>query len=58
MGLVDLGEELHRLPRQQSSSAAYLLQTAFDTAHTHYHASHKYLLASLLVLLTILHCAI
>ncbi|CAF1546617.1 unnamed protein product [Adineta ricciae] len=51
-------EELHRLPRQQGSSAAYLLQTAFDTAHTHYHASHQYLLAFFLLLLTILYCAI
>ena len=53
-----LEEELHRLPRQQGSSAAYLLQTAFDTAHIHYHVSHKYLLSFLLLLLTILHCAI
>ncbi|CAF1251771.1 unnamed protein product [Adineta steineri] len=50
-------EELHRLPRQQGSSSAYLLQTAFDTGQTQYQSSYKYLLISLL-LLKIINCAI
>ncbi|UJR22942.1 hypothetical protein I4U23_025969 [Adineta vaga] len=51
-------EELHRLPRQEGSSAAYLLQTAFDTGHTHYQTTHKYLLLFLLLLLKIISRAI
>jgi hypothetical protein len=39
-----LEEELHRLPRQQGSSSAYLLQAAFDTGQTQYQSSHKFLL--------------
>ncbi len=45
-----LEEELHRLPRQEGSSSAYLLQAAFDTGHTQYRSSYKYLLIFLLLL--------
>lgn len=45
-----LEEELHRLPRQEGSSSAYLLQTAFDTGHSQYRSSYKYVLIFLLLL--------
>jgi hypothetical protein len=39
-----LEEELHRLPRQEGSSSAYLLLASTDTGQTQYRSSHKYLL--------------
>jgi hypothetical protein len=45
-----LEEELHRLPRQEGSSSAYLLQAAFDTGQTQYQSSYKYLLIFFLLL--------
>ncbi|CAF2605643.1 unnamed protein product [Rotaria sp. Silwood2] len=50
-------EELHRLPRQEGSSSAYLLQAAYDTGQVQYRSSYKYLLIFLLLLKQI-HCAI
>jgi len=48
--LFILEEELHRLPRQEGSSSAYLLQAAFDTGQTQYQSSYKYLLIFFLLL--------
>jgi len=44
-------EELHRLPRQEGSSSAYLLQTPDDTGLSHYHHSHLCLIFFFLLLL-------
>lgn len=52
-----LEEELHRLPRQEGSSSAYLLLTAFDSGQIQYRTSYKYLLIFLL-LLKFVYCAI
>ncbi len=53
--LFILEEELHRLPRQEGSSSAYLLQAAFDTGQTQYQSSYKYLLIFFLLLKIINH---
>ncbi|CAF1362090.1 unnamed protein product [Rotaria sp. Silwood1] len=50
-------EELHRLPRQEGSSSAYLLQSAYDTGQIYNRSLYKYLLIFLLLLKQI-HCAI
>ena len=53
-----LEEELHRLPRQEGSSSAYLLQTAYDTGQTQYHSLYKYYFLIYFFLLKLFHCAI
>jgi hypothetical protein len=49
-------EELHRLPRQEGSSSAYLLQTVFNQGEKQYLSSSLY--KYVLLLLKIIHCAI
>ena len=44
LSLIILEEELHRLPRQEGSSSAHLLQTVYGKCSTPFSSSYKYVL--------------
>jgi len=43
-------EELHRLPRQEGSSTAYLYQSVFGRSQTQYRSLYKYILIFFVVI--------